>query len=229
MGAGLGSEASRAAALMKRFDLNGDGRIDEVERAEARELMLQEQVDRQMARVTASQATPEVFRQRALDFFDANRDGQLDDEERASAQKFIENRAADALLPERAAWRDEFLKRVDKNANGRIDPDERGAVRELLFGPMAAPERADSPSDGLTDLAGVIRAAIQGHPEHRRTFDTDGNGQLDEKEWTAAQLRIGRALLRVEGDKERVERVAAEVSRRGEFRETAGAKVDSPK
>jgi hypothetical protein len=73
MGERPGSEANRAAALLKRFDLNGDGRIDDVERAEAREMMLQEQVDRQMARVTASQATPDVFRQRALEFFDANR------------------------------------------------------------------------------------------------------------------------------------------------------------
>ncbi len=222
------SEGSRAEAMLKRFDLNGDGRIDDDERAEAREMMLKEQVDRQMARVAASQATPEVFRQRALDFFDANRDGRLDEEERAAAQKFIENRAAATTLPERSAWRDEFLKRVDKNANGRIDPDERGAVRDLLFGPAATPERSVPPADGLTDLAGVIRVAIEGHPDHRKTFDTDGNGQLDEKEWAAAQIRIGRSLLQVESDDDRVARVAAEVGRRRELREKAGAEVSFP-
>jgi Ca2+-binding EF-hand superfamily protein len=215
--------------MLKRFDLNGDGRIDDHERADAREMMLQEQVDRQMARVAASQATPEVFRQRALEFFDANRDGRLDEDERVAAQKFIENRAAATLLPERAAWREEFLKRVDKNANGRIDSDERGAVRDLLFGPAAAPELSAAPTDDLKDLAGTIRAAIQANPDQRKVFDTDGNGQLDDKEWTAAQLRIGRAFLRDEGDVDRLARVAADVARRREFREKAGAKVGSPK
>jgi len=222
------SEESRAAGILKRFDLNGDGRIDDDERAEAREMMLKEQVDRQMARIAASQATPDVFRQRALEFFDANRDARLDEEERAAAQKFIENRAAATTLPERSAWRDEFLKRVDKNVNGRIDPDERDVLRDLLFGPAATPGRAVPPADGPTDLAGVIRAAIESHPDQRKTFDTDGNGQLDEKEWAAAQIHIGRSLLQVEGDDDRVARVAAEVRRRRELREKASAKVSSP-
>ncbi len=222
------SEGSRAAAMLKRFDLNGDGRIDDDERAEAREMMLQEQVHRQMAHVAASQATPEVFRQRALEFFDANRDGRLDEEERAAAQKFIENRAAVTTLPEWSAWRDEFLKRVDKNVNGRIDPDERDAVRDLLLGPAATPDRSVPPADDLTDLAGVIRAAIEGHPDHRKTFDTDGNGQLDEKEWAAAQIHIGRSLLQAEGEDDQVARVAAEVARRRELREKAAAKVKPP-
>ena len=215
--------------MLKRFDLNGDGRIDDNERADAREMMLQEQVDRQMARVAASQATPEVLRQRAMDFFDANRDGRLDEEERAAAQKFVENRAVATTVPDRAAWREEFLRRVDKNANGRIDPDERGAVRDLLFGPGSAPEAVVAPGDDLPALAGVIRAAIEANPDQRKVFDLDGNGQLDEKEWAAAQLRIGHAFLRGEGEEDRLARVAAEVARRREFREKAGAKMPSPK
>ena len=70
--------ARKADELLKRFDRNGDGRLDDDERADAKEQMLKEQVDRQMARAAELPGGLQEFRQEVLQLFDRNRDGQLD-------------------------------------------------------------------------------------------------------------------------------------------------------
>src|SRR5687768_17068220 len=81
--------AKRADELLKRYDKNGDGKIDDDERAEAKEVMMKDQIERQMGRANALSGGLEPFRVQALDLFDKNRDGQLDETERAAAQKFV--------------------------------------------------------------------------------------------------------------------------------------------
>src|SRR3954469_10548726 len=43
----------RNAEMLKRYDKNGDGKLDDDERAEAKEAMMKEQFDRQAARAAA--------------------------------------------------------------------------------------------------------------------------------------------------------------------------------
>lgn len=152
------SPAERAAArqndLLQRYDKNGDGRIDEDERVDAKEEMLKENVDRQMARIAAAQASPEQVRARLLALFDQNKDGELDEDERALAQKFAEERSANPT-PMSAALREQLIKRFDKNANGRIEPEERQEMLEFLQqrGSAMPPGRAPSPSPAKSPAA----------------------------------------------------------------------------
>lgn len=223
------TEGMRGNELVKRFDKNGDGKIDDDERADAKEAMLKEQIDRQMARVTASQATPEQLRQRALEFFDDDRDGRLNEDERAAMQKFVETRATAGVPAARAAWREEFIKRVDKNANGRLDPEEIATVKAYLD--EMRPDAPAKPTENIDvrNLESVLRAALEGNPEQRAAFDRNADQRIDDNEWAVARARIARALLGEGADQARLDAVAAEMARRRELREKAGAQPDPKK
>ncbi len=229
-----GTEGMRGPDLMKRFDRNGDGKIDDDERADAKDAMLKEQVDRQMARITAGQATPEQLRLRALEFFDADRDGRLNDEERAAMQKFVETRVTPGIPAERTAWREEFLKRVDKNVNGRLDSDELAGVREYLD--QVRPESpTNTPGDANVEpLQQVLRAAIEANPEQRQRFDLNGDLRINDREWEEARRRIAHGLMGGANnvtpvDPARLDAVAAEVARRREVREKAMQQLEAKK
>ena len=96
------------AALLRRYDLNHDGQLDEAELAVAHESMLQEGFSGR-----AEGKPGNKFRALLLKRFDQNGDGRLDETERAAAQKY-------------------FLARFDTNHDGRLDEDERAAMREEL-------------------------------------------------------------------------------------------------
>jgi Ca2+-binding EF-hand superfamily protein len=142
------------AELLKRFDKNGDGKIDDDERAAARETMLQEQMERQMTRAALFPGGEAALRARVLEMFDKNRDGTLDDEERAAAQKFA---AARGLGPN-GDLGEALMKRFDKNGNGRIDEDERPAVREFFAKEfaLAAPAKSEEEKKRLDAVAGEL-------------------------------------------------------------------------
>ena len=68
--------------LLKRFDANGDGKLDETERAAARE-----------AGRELKEKHPKLGKkaeQKLLEKFDANKDGKLDETEKAAAKKWRE-------------------------------------------------------------------------------------------------------------------------------------------
>ncbi|MDB6126196.1 MAG: hypothetical protein JWM35_92 [Verrucomicrobia bacterium] len=96
-------------ALVKRFDLNGDGRLDESELAAAHETMLRNSREG----VNPADPAAKKFRSALVKRFDRNGDGVLDESERASARQWA-------------------LARFDTNHDGRIDEDERAAMREQL-------------------------------------------------------------------------------------------------
>lgn len=151
---------SRTAEILKRFDKNKDGRLDDDERAEAHETMLQEQM--------AKEAPPPgaqglgYFPELALELFDRNHNGQLDEDERTEAGAFVERgdpeatrealrrrfdqnrdgKLDDAERRESAAYaiehrgelmREVLFKRYDANGNGQLEPEEKTAVRAALM------------------------------------------------------------------------------------------------
>ncbi|PAW65754.1 MAG: hypothetical protein B9S34_10000 [Opitutia bacterium Tous-C1TDCM] len=185
--------AARAAELLQRYDRNGDGKIDEDERADAKESMIKEQVDRQMARQALAQATPEQLRQRVLELFDADRDGRLDETERATAEKAAAERAADPAAPV-ALLREELMKRFDANTNGRLEPEERAAVRDFLAARReAAAETATpsgAPSPAVKPAAGA-ESPLLARAELLKRFDRNADGRIDaaERETLETTLR----------------------------------------
>lgn len=200
--------SARAADLLKRFDKNADGKLDEHELADARESMLQEQMNRQAA-VAANPRGPQ-FVAKMLELFDRNHDGRLDEDERAAARRYAEENG----LGENGEVREELLKRFDKNTDGKLDDAERAEMVKFLEARRA-------------------QASIQLREMLLRQFDRNGDGRLDDGEWAAAKepiLRIVNApaatrqaeqKLAVDDEKQRLADIAAEVARRRAQREKA--------
>lgn len=211
--------AKRAEELLKRYDRNGDGKLDDDERADAKDAMMKEQSERQRLRAAAMPGGAEAFRTRMIELFDANKDGRLDDDERAAAQKF----AAERGFSPNGELREDVIKRFDRNANGRIDDDERPALQEyvrerLKSGPRSARDEAEL----TTGLEKALRAAIEGNPGLLRNFDDDGDGRLNDREWAAITRRLA-PDARPPADARRLQEVAEEMARRRQAREAAGA------
>ena len=198
-GAGNAKASKRAEDLLKRYDKNGDGRIDDDERADAKEGMMKEQIDRQMARATALPGGLEQFRAQALEMFDKNRDGRLDEAERAAAQKFV------AIRDEAASNAAQLVKRFDRNGDGLIDASEQATIESFIgelraLGSSQARSELlrmfDRNSDGKIDeeefveVEKFVRPRIESAPAHLRRHDTNGNGMLDDAEWPAARQAI---------------------------------------
>ncbi|MGC4072819.1 MAG: EF-hand domain-containing protein [Nibricoccus sp.] len=100
------------ADILKRFDKNGDGKLDEDEKAAAKEYNRETTAGRQgKAR--------EKIHKKALEKFDKNGDGKLDESERAEAIKAIEN---DPRL----------VRRFDKDGDGKLNDAEKAAAREAF-------------------------------------------------------------------------------------------------
>ncbi len=94
-------------ALIKRYDRNGDGRLDESELAAAHEKMLQDN------RGDNPGSPAGKFRAALVRRFDRDGDGKLDATEEAEAKRVI-------------------LARFDTNHDGRLDEEERAAMREAF-------------------------------------------------------------------------------------------------
>lgn len=91
--------------IIKRFDKDGDGKLDATELTEA------------LKARAAGGAAGGQFRQQMIKMFDKNGDGVLDESERAEAQKF----------------RDEQIQRFDKNGDGQLDPEERAEAMKAFL------------------------------------------------------------------------------------------------
>ena len=92
-------------ALLKRYDRNGDGKLDEDELAAAHEALLKESFSSRAAGVKGGRQRAALIRR-----FDKNGDGKLDATDWAEAKRVI-------------------LARYDTNHDGRLDEDERAAMR----------------------------------------------------------------------------------------------------
>ncbi len=180
--------------ITKRFDLDGDGMLDDKERAAAVAFMAK-QPSAAPAATTGGKgkkgkgADMENLPERVVARFDTNKDGKLDDAERAEAKKAVEERGGGKM-------RDELIKRFDKNSNGKLDDDERtaaeAAVKKRKGGAMAAAKPAPVADDASLEKA--MRAAIAADPAALARFDSDKDGKLSDQEWTTARPALGRML-----------------------------------
>ncbi len=102
----------RHAEILKRFDKNGDGKLDEDEKAAAKEYNREETTGRQ-------NKARERLGKKALEKFDKNNDGKLDEAEHAEMIKALET---DPRL----------VKRFDKDGDGKLNAAEKAAAREAF-------------------------------------------------------------------------------------------------
>ncbi len=86
--------------ILKKFDKDGDGKLNEEEKAQARKTM------------TANRRVPPFV----LEKFDKDGDGELNDEEKAEARKAMEER------------RKEMIGKFDKDGDGKLNEEERKAA-----------------------------------------------------------------------------------------------------
>ena len=252
MATGPAAKTKRVDELLKRYDKNGDGKIDDDERADAKEVMMKEQIERQMVRTTALPGGLEQFRTQALELFDRNRDGRLDDEERAAAQRFV------AVRDEAAVNAAQLVKRFDRNGDGTLDAAEQ-AIAESFVDELrnlgASQARAallrmfDRNADGkiaedeFAEVEKFVRPRIEAAPVQLRWHDRNQDGRLDDAEWRVAKPAIqqwlngsGAAAITADlsgpdsfrpgvdpvAEQKRLDAVAAEVARRRALREAAG-------
>ena len=93
--------------MLKKYDKNGDGKLDADERKVMEDALKAKQAER-------------------LKKLDKNGDGKVDEAERKSARETASQRAKDN--------RAEILKKFDKNGDGKLDAEERKAMREAMKG-----------------------------------------------------------------------------------------------
>ena len=105
---------SGAADLLKRFDRNRNGQLDSDEQTAAL-------VDLGARRPSPKRTEPVSLESRLLERFDEDHDGELDETERKSALKQLNLASADRATNR---LRTESLRRLDADGNGRIDRDE---------------------------------------------------------------------------------------------------------
>jgi Ca2+-binding EF-hand superfamily protein len=195
-----GQMEKRRQEMLKRFDQNGDGKLDDEEKAAMKEAMKQERGPRGSGDI-GSLGGPgqpddpagrmDRFRQEMLKRFDKNGDGKLDEAEQAEADKaraeFIQKRGG----PEAARMREEMIKRFDRDGDGKLDADEladleaarqqmqqlggAGRFREQMM------KMFDKNGDGVLDEAERAEAA-KFREEQVRRFDKNGDGKLDPEE-----------------------------------------------
>jgi Ca2+-binding EF-hand superfamily protein len=201
---GMKRGGKREAEMLKRFDKNGDGRIDDNERAEAKDLVMKEQMDRQAARVAAVAGAPKpsepektapakmggspaspgtgpglAMRADLVRHLDKNSDGRIDEVERADGVHYIA-----ANLEKYPGMKQRF----DRNSDGKLDDKERIALDEglqLIVGGGTAP----GPRTPLPAMESLPPAARE---QAIKRFDKDGDGKLAESELAALQSEMAR-------------------------------------
>ena len=190
--------------LLERFDRDGDGRLNDQERQEARSAMEQRRQrdggqnrtgqnrtgrdsgNRSNRGASSRSRLSSQQRSELLKRFDVNKNGKLDPPELTRAKQAMSRGANGSNSRSRGSSgnsrmsREELLKKFDANRNGRIDGEELQKARSS-FG------RSDRGSD---QPAASSRGRLD-REELMKRFDLDGNGRLDaeEREQAFAAMR----------------------------------------
>ncbi|MBN8628260.1 MAG: EF-hand domain-containing protein, partial [Planctomycetes bacterium] len=131
-------------AMIKKFDKNGDGKLDKDELSAARAAMGDRKPapggDGKGPGGPGGRPNPEQM-QALMKKFDKNGDGKLDDAEKGAArEEFMKMRGGKpgegkpgAGKPgEGGPGREAMLKKFDKNGDGKLDDGERAAAKEAF-------------------------------------------------------------------------------------------------
>jgi hypothetical protein len=119
------------AEIIKKFDKDGDGKLNDEEKAAAREAM-------------AGKGRPGAGGPGRPDFaeiikkFDKDGDGKLNDEEKAAAREAMagKGRPGGAGAPSR----EELMKKFDKDGDGKLSEEERAAAKAAFQARGKKPE-----------------------------------------------------------------------------------------
>ena len=166
------------AELIKQFDKNADGILDETERATAREALGTRDPKRPEGQPDLSSAeVPEWIRR-----MDKNGDGKLDDAERAAGRaELAKSRPPQALNGATNARpkvdRQAVIKEFDKDGDGKLNDQEREAAMKSM-------------RDRLQRSPGQDQQSRTSRVEVIKRFDTNGDGVVDDQERTAAQEAV---------------------------------------
>jgi len=107
----------RMEEMRKKFDTNGDGKLDDTEKAAMREAMKN---DPQFQK----------RREEMVKRFDTNGDGQLDETEKAAMKaKMGDGKGGDSKGGE---LKDKMLSRFDKNGDGKLDDAEKAEAKKEM-------------------------------------------------------------------------------------------------
>ena len=182
---GLGNLLGKAAdrlkdEAMKRFDKNGDGRLDDEERAEA---VLE--MNKKGGEIQGQ------LRQFMLRTYDADGNGTLEPAERKIAfDETMKQLEENGPLVKNTVLG--FVhKRFDTNGDGSLDKVELGVARdELTKRIIEGIPMGDAPTKPIDPVARKKQAEEQRKAEMLDRFDADGNGTLDEREREAAKAEL---------------------------------------
>ena len=116
-----GPQGGDRAEMMKKFDKDGDGVLNEAERTAMREAM-----GARKGGVVGERPS----REEMLKKFDKDGDGQLNEEERAAMREAMGGRPGgpEGERPDR----EEMLKKFDKDGDGQLNEAERAEMRKAF-------------------------------------------------------------------------------------------------
>jgi Ca2+-binding EF-hand superfamily protein len=201
-GARAADEAPPYDDIVKKYDRNGDGRLDEEEKVAAKESMAMQARQKgpggalreRVAKADPEQRAKMLENLRArieespgqMRRFDKNGNGKLDDAEWAEARAQFEQR-------EKAAAKNRAASPATPKAGAKVPP-KAAAVRDKML------NEHDRDGDGRLDeseraaMAAANREKAEQNPRILRRFDKNRDGKLDDAEWAAARQQVGDLL-----------------------------------
>jgi len=176
--------------ILKKFDKNGDGELNEEEKAAMKEA-------REKHRGKRGEGD-RPNRKEMLKKFDTDGDGKLNEEERAALKEAMKKR-----------HHAEALKRFDKDGDGELNEEERAAAKEAAKKRIAGRDGAgkDGREGGKGGREGRKgRPNFDDLPEKLKArliekFDADGDGQLNEEEKAKAREEMKKRHAEHKGDR----------------------------
>lgn len=167
---GSGQLEKRRQEMLRRFDVNGDGKLDEAEKAAMKEARKKPAAVRGSGDIGslgggAEPAGPgggDRYLREMMKRYDQDGDGKLDETELA---ELIKNRNTAGPGAPGARLREQMVRLFDKNGDGQLDPDERAAAEQFRADQV---KRHDKNGDGQLDAeerAEAMRAFLVDHPE----------------------------------------------------------------
>jgi hypothetical protein len=181
LGGLLGKAADRLKdEAMKRFDTNGDGRLDDEERAEALREM-----KKKGGEVQAQ------LKQFMLRRFDADGNGTLDTAERKTAFDETMKQLEENGPMVKSTVLGFVHRRFDANGDGTLDKEELAVARdELTKRIIEGIPMGEAPAKPIDPVARKKQAEEKRKQEMLDRFDADGDGTLDEQEREAAKAEL---------------------------------------